>query len=433
MSESGLDAVPVIEAVPLPLLEKPNNPKVELITSVEALSKVVSVLASNSGPIALDAERASGFRYSSRAYLIQAQRGDSPIYLIDPVSISPEGNASVFSELAQVLASDVWILHAATQDLGCLAELGLRPSALFDTELGGRLAAIPRVGLGSMTETLLGFRLAKEHSAVDWSVRPMHADWLNYAALDVDVLPALMSAVAQSLEEQGKTEYARQEFEALLSFTPRGPKPDRWRGMTGLHDVKDAAKLAIARSLWESREQLAIKLDVSPGRLVPDSSLVAVVKNTPRSRSELAGRKDFNGRASRTYLDTWWKALEEGQSTRDLPPVRLPATGIPNHRNWANKFPDADARLNALKPAMNQVSERLNIPVENVLTPDFMRQLAWEPPLVLDEASVIAKLASLGARAWQCEAVAAEFARALKEAAWAKENPASETAEALEA
>ena len=433
MSESGLDAVPVIEAVQLPLLEKPNNPKVELITSVEALSKVVSVLASNSGPIALDAERASGFRYSSRAYLIQAQRGDSPIYLIDPVSISPEGNASVFSELAQVLASDVWILHAATQDLGCLAELGLRPSALFDTELGGRLAAIPRVGLGSMTETLLGFRLAKEHSAVDWSVRPMHADWLNYAALDVDVLPALMSAVAQSLEEQGKTEYARQEFAALLSFTPRGPKPDRWRGMTGLHDVKDAAKLAIARSLWESREQLAIKLDVSPGRLVPDSSLVAVVKNTPRSRSELAGRKDFNGRASRTYLDTWWKALEEGLSTRDLPPVRLPATGIPNHRNWANKFPDADARLNALKPAMNLVSERLNIPVENVLTPDFMRQLAWEPPLVLDEASVIAKLASLGARAWQCEAVAAEFVQALKEAAWAKENPASETAEALEA
>ena len=405
---------PVAEAAPLPLLEKPNNPRVELIATPDALAGAVSVLGQNAGPIALDAERASGFRYSSRAYLVQAQRGNSPIYLIDPVAISPEGDLAAFSDLAAVLATDVWILHAATQDLGCLAELGLRPIALFDTELGGRLAAIPRVGLGSMTESLLGFRLAKEHSAVDWSVRPMHADWLNYAALDVDVLPDLMAAVAESLREQGKQEYARQEFEALLSFAPRGPKPDRWRGMTGLHDVKDAAKLAIARSLWEAREQLAIKLDVSPGRLVPDSSLVAVVKNTPRSRSELAGRKDFNGRASRTYLDTWWKALDDGVNTRDLPPVRLPSTGIPNHRNWANKFPDAEARLNALKPAMTLVSERLNIPVENVLTPDFMRQLAWEPPQTVDEASVIAKLGNLGARAWQCEAVAADFVQALK-------------------
>jgi len=405
---------PVAEAAPLPLLEKPKNPRVELIATADALAQAVSVLGENAGPIALDAERASGFRYSSRAYLVQAQRGNSPIYLIDPVAISPEGEVAAFSDLAAVLATDVWILHAATQDLGCLAELGLRPTALFDTELGGRLAAIPRVGLGSMTESLLGFRLAKEHSAVDWSVRPMHADWLNYAALDVDVLPDLMAAVAESLREQGKQEYARQEFEALLSFAPRGPKPDRWRGMTGLHDVKDAAKLAIARSLWEAREQLAIKLDVSPGRLVPDSSLVAVVKNTPRSRSELAGRKDFNGRASRTYLDTWWKALDDGANTRDLPPVRLPSTGIPNHRNWANKFPDAEARLNALKPAMTLVSEHLNIPVENVLTPDFMRQLAWEPPQTVDEASVIAKLGSLGARAWQCQAVAPDFVQALK-------------------
>lgn len=413
------------EATPLPLLATPKNPRVELITDTDGLAAAVAELAANSGPISLDAERASGFRYSARAYLIQAQRGNSPIYLIDPVSISPEGNSADFAALAAVLATDVWILHAATQDLGCLAELGLRPTALFDTELGGRLAGVPRVGLGSMTETLLGFRLAKEHSAVDWSVRPMHADWLNYAALDVDVLPDLMPAVSGLLESSGKSEFARQEFEALLSFAPKGPKPDRWRGMTGLHDVKDAAKLAIARSLWEAREQLAIKLDVSPGRLVPDSSLVAVVKNTPRSRSELAGRKDFNGRASRTYLDTWWKALDEGLNARDLPSVRLPATGIPNHRNWANKFPAADARLNALKPAMTVVAERLGMPLENVLTPDFMRQLAWEPPQVVDEASVIEKLGGIGARRWQCEAVAGEFVKALTAQALAEDQAAN--------
>lgn len=401
------------EEVILPLLAKPRNPRVELIVDQLALDNAVVVLAAEIGAFALDAERASGFKYSARAYLIQVQRGNSPIYLIDPAAISPSGDASPFAGLARVLATDTWILHAATQDLACLAELGLKPTKLFDTELGGRLAGLPRVGLGPMAENLLGFRLAKEHSAVDWSVRPMHPDWLNYAALDVDVLPELMNAVHEALLAGDKLEYARQEFEHLLGFAPKGPKPDRWRGMTGLHDVKDQAKLAIARSLWTAREQLAIKMDVSPGRLVPDSSIVAVVKETPRSRSELAGRKDFNGRASRTYLDTWWKALEDGMNSRDLPPLRLPASGIPNHRNWPNKFPVADARLSALKPVMNSVAEELNMPTENVLTPDYMRQLAWEPPADISAETVATKLSELGARNWQIEVCAERFAAAL--------------------
>ena len=407
-------------AAPLPLLARPNNPRVELISSTDELAAAVAGLSSESGAFALDAERASGFRYTSRAYLIQVQRGNSPIYLIDPSMVSPTWDPGAFAGLAAVLSQDLWILHAATQDLGCLAELGLTPTALFDTELGGRIAGLPRVGLGSMAESLLGFRLAKEHSAVDWSQRPMHADWLNYAALDVDVLPALMAEVESRLIEQGKLEFARQEFEHLLGFAPKGPKADRWRGMTGLHDVKDAQKLAIAKSLWEAREALAAKIDVAPGRLVPDSSIVAVVKSPVRSRAELAGRKDFNGRASRTYLDTWWKAIDEGMNTRDLPPLRLPQTGIPNHRNWANKFPDADARLNALKPVMQAVSEELAIPVENVLTPDLMRQLAWEPPAVSTAATVADKLASLGARPWQCQAVSERFALALQNVVAAK-------------
>lgn len=399
----------------IPLLAAPNNPKVLLIQTTEALADVVTDLRQQSGPFALDAERASGFRYGSRAYLIQVARGSSPIYLIDPIGISATAEVSAFSELAEVLAQDIWILHAATQDLGCLAELGLKPTALFDTELGGRLAGFPRVGLGAMTEQLLGFRLAKEHSAVDWSIRPMLADWLNYAALDVDVLPALMKAVDAAIAAAGKSEFARQEFEHLLAFTPKPPKPDRWRSMSGLHEVKEARKLAIARELWTAREALAQKLDVSPGRLIPDAAIVAVTKTVPRSRSELAGRRDFNGRASRTYLDTWWKALEKALNANDydLPPVKVPHVGIPNHRNWPNRFPEADARLNKLKPVMAQLSLAHNMPPENLLTPDFMRQLAWEPPTIVDEPQVAAKLTQLGARSWQVAICAPVFAEAL--------------------
>jgi len=408
--EDSAEPQPVVQ---LPLLAKPRNAVTLLIEDAAQLDAAVTTLAQEVGAFALDAERASGFRYSSRAYLVQVQRGNSPIYLIDPAKVSPDGSAEPFSGLAKVLATDTWILHAATQDLACLAELGLKPTRLFDTELGGRIAGLPRVGLGAMTENLLGFRLAKEHSAVDWSQRPMHADWLNYAALDVDVLPALMAAVAAELAAQDKTAIAQEEFDHLLGFAPKPPKLDRWRGLSGLHDVKDQSKLAIARSLWQAREALAVKMDVSPGRLVPDSAVVAVVKNTPRSRSELAGRKDFNGRASRTYLDTWWKAIEDGLETRDLPPLRLPATGIPNHRNWVVKFPAADARLNALKPVMAALSEQLKMPAENVLTPDFMRQLAWEPPVSCTEEQVEIALKALGARNWQATVCAPGFAKAL--------------------
>ena len=402
-------------AIVLPLLAKPNNPEVILVEDAEALTDCVENLRSNTGPFALDAERASGFRYGSRAYLVQVARGQSPIYLIDPIGVSAAGDPAAFADLAAVLATDVWILHAATQDLGCLAELGLKPTSLFDTELGGRIAGFPRVGLGAMAESLLGFRLAKEHSAVDWSTRPMQADWLNYAALDVDVLPALMDAVASALETQGKTRYATEEFEHLLGFSPKPQKADRWRSMTGLHEVKEQRKLHVAQLIWKAREQLAQKLDVSPGRLIPDSSIVAVAKSVPRSRSELAGRKDFNGRASRTYLDTWWKALDGALQANeyDLPPLKVPQVGMPNHRNWPNRFPDADARLTKLKPVMTALAEQHGMPPENVLTPDFMRQLAWEPPTEVTAESISEALRAMGARAWQVEICAPAFFAAL--------------------
>jgi ribonuclease D len=351
----------------------------------------------------LDAERASGFKYSQRAYLIQVHRQGSPIYLIDPISVKDSFEDDSFEELALLLASDEWILHAASQDLPCLRELGITPTRLFDTELGSRIAGLPRVGLGAVTEHFLNVKLAKEHSAVDWSIRPLHADWLNYAALDVDVLIELRAGVANSLEEQGKSAWAAQEFANVASMQPKDPKIDRWRGMTGMHEIKDARSLAIARELWKARESLAEKLDVSPGRLIPDSSIVGLAANPVKSRPELAASKSFSGRASRTYLDTWWAALSDGLNTRDLPPTRLPHVGIPNHRTWANRFPEAEARLKIAKTVMQELSTKHLLPVENLLTPDFLRQLCFQPPTEITTNTVAEFLTNLGARAWQVE------------------------------
>lgn len=394
-----------IEApAPLPLLSRPRA-EVFLVETAEELEEAVETLGAGTGPFAVDAERASGFKYSQRAYLIQVFRKGSPIYLIDPAAIAPIASPEPFVALAEVMSQDAWILHAASQDIPCLRELGLIAPSLFDTELGSRIAGLERVGLGAVTEALLELRLAKEHSAVDWSIRPLHEDWLNYAALDVDVLFELWSAVEAVLVERQKLDWAEQEFAATLAAQPKPSKVDKWRGMTGLHEVKDTRKLAIARELWLARENLAVKLDVSPGRLIPDSSIVNVVKLTPRTKPELAGNRSFVGRASRSYLDTWWKAIEEGNSTRDLPALKVATTGIPNHRIWPNRFPDADRRLKIVRPAIAELSEKLGIPVENLLTPDFLRTLCFEPP-ALDLDAVRLALQELGARNWQIDLTA---------------------------
>ena len=399
------------EAVQLPLLSAPRA-EVFLVETEEQLAEAVETLGAGSGWFAVDAERASGFKYSQRAYLIQVYRQGSPIYLIDPAAIAPVLSAEPFKDLARVMRTDGWILHAASQDIPCLRELGLVGPELFDTELGSRIAGLPRVGLGTVTENLLSLRLAKEHSAVDWSIRPLANDWLIYAALDVDVLFELKDALEALLKEQGKLDWAKQEFAASLGAQPKAPKVDKWRGMTGLHEVKEPRRLAVARELWAAREQLALKLDVSPGRLIPDASIVSVAKATPKTKPELAGNRSFVGRASRTYLDLWWKAIQDGSSTNDLPTLKVASVGIPNHRIWPSRFPEADARLKATRPVLAEIAEANNLPAENLLTPDFLRQICFEPP-ALDAEAISTALLSLGARPWQTQLVSGPLTEAL--------------------
>ncbi|WP_308288642.1 ribonuclease D [Microbacterium resistens] len=367
-------------------------------------------LAAGSGPAAVDVERASGFRYSQRAYLVQVFRRDAGVFLFDPIAI-PD-----FAPLQEALADEEWVLHAASQDLPSLRELGLLPARLFDTELAGRLLGHERVGLAAEVEHALGITLAKEHSAADWSTRPLPESWLEYAALDVLHLVDVRDTLVAELEEQHKTEYARQEFEATRTRLPKPPREEPWRRLSGLHQVRGARNLAVARELWQAREDYAREQDVAPGRLVPDRALVAAVLAAPASKSALAGVSAFTGRASRTQLDRWWAAVERGRTSELLPRERVPSDAPPPPRAWADRNPEADARLKAARPVVEARAEELRMPTENLLTPDSLRRVAWEPPSVIDEATIGEALAELGARPWQVEETAQRIALAFVDA-----------------
>ncbi len=261
----------------------------ELVSTPEQFEAMLSQLEGGEGPYAVDAERASGYRYSARAYLIQIKRTGGGLHLIDPI---PFGVGSeYFARLNKLWQGEEIILHASTQDLPCLRELGLHPSRLFDTELAGRLAGLPRVGLGALVESLLDIGLAKEHSAQDWSVRPLPEDWLNYAALDVELLVELRNEIEKLLIEKKKLKWAEEEFAAILLAPPSPKRVDPWRRTSGMHKIRKRSQLAIVKSLWEARDDLAAHLDISPGRILSDLAISTIA--LAGGSAPLATKKDL--------------------------------------------------------------------------------------------------------------------------------------------
>jgi ribonuclease D len=380
-----------------------------VIVTPEALEAAVELLRAGTGPVAVDAERASGHRYGQRAFLVQLRRAGAGTLLLDPAAL-PD-----LSAVGAALEDAEWVLHAASQDLPCLADVGMRPRHLFDTELGSRLAGLERVGLAAVVEELLGLGLAKEHSAVDWSIRPLPEPWLRYAALDVEVLVELRDVLAAELERQGKLEWARQEFDALAAAEPAAPRHDPWRRTSGMHRVRTRRQLAVVRELWAARDELARAQDVSPGRIIPDSSLVEAALALPETRRALVAMSTFTGRGSRRHADVWFDAIRRALDLPDaeLPPQHLPTEGPPPARVWAERDPAAAARLARARAALTALAAEHDLPVENVVSPDAVRRLCWSPPEPPDEAAVRAALEARGARPWQVDLTARALTTAL--------------------
>lgn len=380
-----------------------------MIADASSLAEMISAFAAGTGPVAVDAERASGYRYGQRAYLVQLRREGAGTALIDPVAC-PD-----LSGLGEVLSGTEWVLHAATQDLPCLREIGMMPTQLFDTELAGRLAGFPRVGLGAMVEGVLGFVLEKGHSAVDWSTRPLPDPWLRYAALDVELLVDLRDALEKELDRQGKLEWAQQEFEAIASAPPAEPRKDPWRRTSGMHKVRRRRQMAVVRELWQTRDRIAQRRDVSPGKVLGDAAIVEAALALPPNVHALAALGGFGHRMGRRQLEQWQAAVDRARTLPEtgLPQPGQPVTGPPPPRAWADKDPVAAARLTAARAAISALAEQLNMPQENLISPDTVRRVCWEPPKPADAESVAAALTGYGARPWQVEQVTPVLVAAL--------------------
>lgn len=388
-----------------------------VIDTEEALDEALEELASGSGPYAFDAERASGYKYSPRAYLIQIKRNGGGLHLIDPIPFGPYHRC--FLALNGLIRETEVILHASTQDLPCLRELGIEPQILFDTELGGRIAGLPRVGLGPLLETLMGVSLAKEHSAVDWSQRPLPHDWLNYAALDVELLVELRDKVYQLLLESGKWEWAQEEFASIIAAPPAPPRIDPWRRTSGMHKVKKRNHMAVIREIWMARNELAQELDISPGRLLSDAAIVEIALAS--DKGPITNRKHLEkilrpiGLRARWLENaaTWISCIADAIAMPEAqwPEARSKSDALPPIKLWRERFPEKYAPLSHARFNLQLRAEELSIPLENLISPELVRRICWEPP----STAVNEALVAMGARRWQSEIVSPILEKALTE------------------
>jgi ribonuclease D len=399
MSES-LEEIALEEADFLTHITKPIR-NFQVVNDQDSLINCCKNLEKDEQPYAIDAERASGFKYSQRAYLLQISSATSDIYLIDPTSIKD------LTPLRQLLNNKSWILHAATQDLPCLFELELKPGEIFDTELAARLLSLPHVGLGGLLEDELQITLDKEHSAADWSKRPLPQDWLVYAALDVEFLHQLRKILTQKLSDNNKFDLAQQEFKALCTWQSPGLRNDPWRRTSGMHVVKGGQESAIVRQIWVKRDEIAQQRDIAAGRVLNDAGIVEIAAKKPKTVQELKELASIKYRPAKNDADIWFEQLQIAmQLSPDQWPVKKKgAETYPAPKSWLEKRPEAYHRLQFVKAQLQKISEELLIPVEHLCSPDLVKKWCWDKPN--DELESITEwLLSQGARVWQAQNVA---------------------------
>ena len=112
----------------------------------------------------------------------------------------------------------------------------------------------------------------------------------------------------------------------------------------------------------------------------------------------------------RRNADLWLAAISRAHGVARRTSCRSSvrrATVRPLPAKWASRDPAAAARLQAARVGLAELSERVGMPVENLLSPDPARRVLWSPPDGRGPTtSIAAALADRGARPWQIELTA---------------------------
>lgn len=389
------------------------RPAYEFADTPEGFRRAADALAQGRGPLAIDTERASAYRYDDRAFLVQIRRRGAGTFLI-----APEGQRELVTEaLAPVINGEDWIIHAAAEDLASLAMLDLHPGALFDTELAARFAGFSRPNLAAMVAQYTGVHLEKGHGKEDWSVTPLPDDWLDYAALDVEYLHDLAESLTEELALAGVLSYAEAEFKHLIASRSFNSAPARtWRDLKGIASVRSARGMQIARSLFEARNHQARREDVSPNSVLPSRVVVAIARAEPTTARDLARISGFPAR-KRGATQFWMSLVEQalaGDASTFPAPIERDRNYPPTKANWERSRPENFAALGEAKELLGDAAHDLGFAPEILLSPSTLREVVWRAEPADDTHAIISALQRTDAREWQIAIAGPLIAKAVQ-------------------
>ena len=232
--------------------------------------------------LAVDTEFMRVDTYYPRFCLLQIATPDA-VYCIDP--LAPLDLHGFGARLASTRQPK--IMHAARQDLEVLAAIGAgAPQPLVDTQLAAALLGLSdQISYAAIVEQYCGVVIDKTQTRTDWAQRPLTAEQLRYAALDVAYLLPVWTALEAELAAQGKLEWLQEEVDRLLAVHDDTPSP--WQRLKGLSQL-DGRGQAVARALAEWREAVARAADRPRTWILRDEVIFSLARRRPARLAELA-------------------------------------------------------------------------------------------------------------------------------------------------
>ena len=251
----------------------------QFVDTDEALNAAVDALAPASH-FFIDTEFEST-RGGTTLCLLQISDGHK-IYLFDALKLSS------LVPLRDAIADEgkEWVLHAGQQDLPLIqSSLDIGPHhRVFDTQVAWALSGPEHsVSLSYLVYRILGKRAAKSHQADDWKRRPLPTSQLEYAASDVQPLPAIHQALCKRLSELGRLHLVHEITEEQL-------RPQR--------ETVEWLDLSSFRNAWQldPRQQAALQyligwfngLPPKERRNAPDTKvLLSIARRVPKTTQDL--------------------------------------------------------------------------------------------------------------------------------------------------
>ncbi|MCA0374051.1 MAG: HRDC domain-containing protein [Gemmatimonadetes bacterium] len=372
-------------------------PAPQYLDTVESVDRFLASL-SGERAIALDTEGASFHRFVDRIYLLQLSTARHEA-VIDPLPIGTPARLGAFLEDPQVEV----VLHDADYDLRLLhQDYGWRVTNLFDTRVAAQLLGIKAFGLAALLEQFFGLKLDKKHQRADWSMRPLTADMLDYAAQDTRHLLGLRDRLHAELDRKGRLHWAREEF--LRAEDTRWENDGSDDGFLRLKGARDLNRreLARLRELVRWRDAIAAELDRATFRVAGNEVLLDLARSAPGSREALFAVKGFPRGMNDARAQEALQAIVRGNA---VPDSELPR--FPKAPRW-DRDPDFDERVARLKSVRDAVAADLDLDPGVLCSRDRMEAVARRNPRHVEELEGIPEL-----RRWQAEVLGKGFVKAL--------------------